>query len=38
MPSKLLPYSRFQIDKIVAQMTAERGWPRWVTVVLLEVV
>lgn len=37
MPSKLLPFSRRQLDVIAATMLAERGWPRWVTLLLTEV-
>lgn len=37
MPNKLLPYSRRQLNIMVAQMKAERGWSRWVTILLLEV-
>jgi len=37
MPSKLLPFSRRHLDIFCAAMLAERGWPRWVTLVQLEV-
>jgi hypothetical protein len=37
MASLLLPYSRTQLAIIVETMRAERGWPRWVTCLLLEV-
>lgn len=37
MPSRLLPFSRRQLEIIVATMAAERGWPRWVTLLQLEV-
>lgn len=36
MPSLLLPYSRTQLAIIAETMRSERGWPAWVTCLLLE--